>query len=125
MRPPSSSIDISAPPALVWHLVASFDHWTDWGVSIRDVDAPTDSVASGVEGRVQTIAGFWLPFEITKVVDETSWAWNVAGIGATGHHVAAVGTGCRVTFTAPRWAPFYLPVLAGSLRRLEHTARSH
>lgn len=125
MRSLSPSIDIDAPSSLVWHLIATFDHWADWGVSIRAVDPSTGSVATGLEGRVRTVAGFWIPFEITKVVDGASWEWSVAGIDATGHHVAALETGCRVTFTAPRWAPFYLPVLAGSLRRLDRTTRGH
>jgi hypothetical protein len=125
MRTLSSSIDIAAPPSLAWHLIATFDHWPDWGISVRGVAPPTGSVAEGFEGRVRTVAGFWLPFEITKVVDETSWDWTVAGITATGHHVAPLDAGCRVTFTAPGWAPFYLPALAVSLQRLERIALAH
>ena len=63
-----------------------------------------------------------MPFEITEVVDGESWKWRVAGVPATGHVVESTDRGCRVTFTAPSWAPFYLPVLALGLSRLERLA---
>jgi hypothetical protein len=46
----------------------------------------------------------------------------VAGIPATGHRVVPDPGGCVVTFTVPWWAPFYLPVCAVALRRIERLA---
>jgi hypothetical protein len=68
---------------------------------------------------VQTTPGLWLPFEITVWEAGRSWAWRVGGIPATGHHVEHVtATSCRVIFTIPRWARFYVPVCRIALRRI-------
>jgi len=114
-----TSIDIATPPDVAWDLISRFEHWLSWGVTITAVDPSSGRVRTGLTGRVKTIAGPWLPFEITEVVERESWTWAVAGVRATGHRVERTEEGCRVTFTAPVWAPFYLPVLARSLRRLE------
>lgn len=118
MTPPRSSLDIAAPPEAVWDLISRFEHWPSWGVSITSVEPSAGQVRAGATGRVRTVAGVWLPFEIIDVSDGQSWSWRVAGIAATGHRVEPREEGCRVTFTAPKWAPFYRPVLARSLRLL-------
>ena len=56
-----------APAARVWTLISQFEWWPEWGASIRAVETEADRVAEGVTGRVQTIAGIWLPFQITTV----------------------------------------------------------
>jgi hypothetical protein len=72
-------------------------------------------VASIFRGPVQ--------FEITDWQAGRRWSWRVAGLPATGHVVAAVGPSrCRVTFTVPAWAPFYVPVCRAALRRLRDLA---
>ena len=86
------------------------------------VEPPAGNVRNGTTGRVKTIVGLWLPFEITSVTEGESWEWKVAGIPATGHKVEPIDTGCRVTFTAPAWAPFYRPVLKRALERLREIA---
>ena len=60
MRHIGTSVAVDAPADRVWALLAEFDHWTDWGVSIRRVESDAQQVASGVTGRVQTTAGLWL-----------------------------------------------------------------
>ena len=60
---------------------------------------------------MQTAVGLWLPFRITDFEQDAAWSWIVAGIPATGHRVRAIDPqNCRLTFTVPAWAPFYLPV---------------
>jgi hypothetical protein len=79
--------------------------------------------AEGQRGRVQTSLGFWLPFEITDWEEGRAWAWRVGGIPATGHTVTPAGPdACRVTFTIPAWAPFYVPVCRAALRKLNDLA---
>jgi hypothetical protein len=117
-----STIDIASPPGRVWDLIARFEHWPAWGTTVEAVEPPAGQVRVGVKGRVKTIVGPWLPFEITAVIEGVSWGWKVAGIPATGHQIEPIDTGCRVTFTAPVWAPFYLPVLHRALVRLERSA---
>ncbi len=119
MAPLRSTIDIASPPDLVWELISRFEHWPTWGLSVTAVEPPAGQVRVGTAGRVKTVLGLWVPFEVTSVIEGESWDWKVAGIPATGHRVEPLENGCRVTFTAPPWAPFYLPVLSRSLALLE------
>ena len=94
-----------------------------WGTSIRRVESAADCVAPGVVGRVQTILGFWVPFEISDVVANDSWHWRVAGVSATGHFVSAIGPDrCRVQFTVAWALAPYLVVMRMSLGRLKRMA---
>ena len=93
---------------------------------MRAVDAPARFISAGMHGRVQTTPGLWLPFEITDWEEGRAWAWRVAGIPATGHRVTSVTeSSCRVAFTIPRWAPFYVPVCRIALRRIASLSAGH
>jgi uncharacterized protein YndB with AHSA1/START domain len=119
----STSVEVPAPAEEVWHLIATFDRWAEWGPSIAGAEAAAHEVAPGVTGRVRTAVGAWLPFEVTEVTPGRSWAWRVAGIPATGHRVDPIGEGhCRVTFTTPWPTAPYLAVLAMALRRVRDLA---
>jgi hypothetical protein len=114
-----AALEIPAPAAVAWRLLTDTEAWPRWGPSVLAVDAPARFICPGVRGRVRTRLGLWLPFEITDWQAGCRWAWRVAGLPATGHVVAAVGPArCRVTFTIPTWAPFYVPVCRVALRRL-------
>jgi uncharacterized protein YndB with AHSA1/START domain len=114
---------LDAPAAVAWRLLTDTDAWPRWGPSVRAVDAPARFITAGMRGRVQTSLGFWLPFEITDWQADRHWAWKVAGIPATGHTVTPTGPdACRVTFTVPAWAPFYVPVCRAALRKLNALA---
>jgi uncharacterized protein YndB with AHSA1/START domain len=123
VRHPGVAVEIEAPASVVWDLLTDFERWPDWGPSIRRVTAGAGRVEAGVTGRVQTIVGVWVPFEITGVEPGRSWTWRVAGIPATRHCVSAVGPDrCRARFTvAWPFAP-YLVVLRLALGRLERMA---
>lgn len=98
-------------------------YWTSWGATILDVDGPA-RVADGTTGRVRTVLGPWVDFEITEF-DESDryWAWRVAGIGATTHRVIDRGPGaCTGLIGVPRWAPPYVVPVWYSLRRLDKLA---
>lgn len=114
-----ASVDIAANADDVWPFLAEFRHWPAWGPTVRAVESSAERVASGVTGRVQTIAGIWLPFEITRCEPPHLWDWRVGGIPATGHCIEALGPGrCRVMFSAPLLAAPYVIVLRRGLRRL-------
>ena len=123
MAPLEASRDIASPHDVVWDLISCFEHWPSWGVTITAVEPSTGRVRTGLQGRVKTVAGPWLPFEILDVIEGESWDWKVAGIPATGHRVEPNGEGCRVTFTVPIWAPFYLPILTRALHLIEQRSR--
>jgi uncharacterized protein YndB with AHSA1/START domain len=119
----SARIEVAAPAAEVWDLVADFRHWPEWGTSIRAVDSAAQSVTPGVGGRVRTVVGLWLPFTITEVEPGRSWHWKVAGLTATGHRVIEVDSGHSIVeFTAPRLLAPYVIVLRAALRRLKTLA---
>ena len=110
---------LDVPAALAWRLLIDTHAWPQWGPSVRAVDAPARFISAGMHGRVQTTPGLWLPFEITDWEEGRAWAWRVVGIPATGHRVTPVTeSSCRVAFTIPRWAPFYVPVCRVALRRI-------
>jgi len=117
------SADIASSAAVAWRLLTDTHAWPQWGPSVRAVDATARFITAGMTGRVQTTPGLWLPFEITDWQQGRAWAWRVAGVPATGHRVAPLTTSsCRVAFTIPRWAPFYVPVCRLALRRLDALA---
>lgn len=119
----TTAVEVAAPAHEVWPLIARFDRWASWGPSITAVEADAVEVAPGVTGRLRTVMGPWLPFEITEVEAGRSWDWRVAGVPATDHRVDPVGDGrSRVTFTAPWPAAPYLAVVAIALRRIRRLA---
>lgn len=121
---PQSQLELPTSAATAWRLLIDTETWPQWGPSVRAVDAPERLIGPGLRGRVQTVAGFWLPFEITRWRPGRDWAWHVAGLPATGHLVEPLAPSrCRVTFTVPSWAPLYLPVCGAALRRLHSLAR--
>jgi uncharacterized protein YndB with AHSA1/START domain len=116
--PWSVALKIDAPPQVVWDLLVDTDAWPRWGPTVLAAEAATDRLEAGARGRVKVPPGVWLRFEVTDVEPGTYWAWKVAGVPATGHRVTPSGSGCRVTFEVPWWAPGYLAVCAVALRRL-------
>lgn len=123
---PSISRRIAAPPDVAWRLLTDLDTWPDWGPSIvgASIDEGPGELRLGARGTVRTVVGVPLPFEVTEFVEGERWAWTVAGVPATGHHVEPTADGCVVTFTVPWWAPGYLLICAIALRRIEGLAAS-
>ena len=114
---------VRAPAARAWELLTDTARWPDWGPSVRAVDCAARLIGPGVHGRVQTTFGLWLRFEVTGWKAGEFWSWTVGGLQATGHRVIATGPDrCEVTFSVPRWAPFYLPVCAAAIRRIDRLA---
>lgn len=119
-----TTVQFAVPAPRIWQLLVDTHAWPKWGPSVRAVAAPTRFITAGTRGRVQTALGPWLPFEITDWEEGRTWAWRVGGVPATGHHVTPVTeSSCRVAFTIPSWAPFYVPVCRLALRRLDGLAR--
>lgn len=123
MRHVGTSVVVEAPVSAVWDLLTDFECWPVWGVTIRRVETDAERVAPGVTGRVQTIVGAWLPFEISEAVAEDSWFWTVAGISATRHYVSALGPDrTRIRFTVAWALAPYLAAIRISLVRLKRMA---
>lgn len=115
--------EIAAPVAEVWELLVDTRRWPDWGPSVREVETRPRRIHAGSVGRVQTVLGPWLPFEVTSFEEGRSWDWKVAGVAATGHEVVPLGGDrCRVTFTVPWTVALYALVVAKAVRRLRAIA---
>lgn len=114
---------VSAPVAVVWDVLVSVDDWPEWGPSVSAVRGVEGRIEAGSQGDVR-VAGVWVPFTI-ETCDEFRWTWRVAGVPATGHHVAPVGVDrCEVAFEVPVVASPYAAVCAVALRRIERLATS-
>lgn len=117
--------DIDAPAPVVWRVLTDLDAWPQWGPSVRAAWLDGPAFEPGATGRVQTIAGAELPFEITGFAAGHRWAWNVAGIGATDHTVVSLGPErSRVGFGVPWPAAPYLAVCRIALGRIDELARA-
>ena len=115
---------IAASPDDVWELLVDLDAWPRWGPMIQRAElAAPGPLRKGAHGILWTPLGISLPFTITEFSAYRSWAWEVAGIGATRHEVIPTDDGCRVAFGVPWWAPAYLPVCAIALQRIDSMVR--
>lgn len=119
---PSVSRHIVASPARVWDLLINVSAWPEWGPTVTSVELATPTIKAGSRGRVRTLLGAPLPFEVTAFEPGRMWAWSVAGVKATDHRVRPDEDGCVLTFGVPWWAPAYLTVCAVALRRLDTLA---
>ena len=114
---------IEAPAEEVWRVLIDTRLWPEWGPSVREVDSPERYIAAGVKGRIKTLFGIWLPFEITLFEPPTCWHWNVAGLPATGHRVVSHGrTGCELIFEVPYGAVPYAAVCRRAASRIARLA---
>lgn len=108
-------------PEAVWAVLSDTRLWPKWGPSITRVAVEGSGfvVHKGMRGRVCTILGRTLPFEIDDVEPGRSWSWRVAGVKATGHEVLPDGAhGAWVVFTLPVWAFLYAPVCLWAARKI-------
>ncbi|WP_458205415.1 SRPBCC family protein [Haladaptatus sp. NG-SE-30] len=117
------SRQIDAPTEHVWNLLTDTTYWPDWGPSVQAVECADRVIELGSTGRVKTLLGVWLPFEITACEDYR-WRWTVARIPATGHRVEGLADerGCRVVFELPLFAAGYVPVCQHALEKIGRLA---
>ena len=113
-----ASREIEAPAADVWRVLVEPARWPTWGPSITAVECGDERIRAGSTGRVRTVVGLWLPFEITTC-EEYRWTWRIGSVPATGHRVTPLGPDrCRATFEVPLLAAPYVLVTALALRRI-------
>lgn len=112
---------IDAPADRVWDLLVDTERWPDWGPSITAVRCPDRRIREGSTGRVRTVGGLWLPFEVTTCAPYR-WTWRVAGVPATGHRVEPLDRGCLAAFEVPLLAIPYMFVCRRALRAIEELA---
>jgi hypothetical protein len=117
------SRSMAVSPVAAWDVLTDLQAWPKWGPSVQRAElADPGPLRLGARGTVWAAVGVPLPFEITEFDDGRHWAWKIAGLAGTSHTVAADGSGTRVTFGVPIWAPIYLTVCALALKRIEELA---
>lgn len=117
--------EVDAPAEVGWLMMADTAWWPRWGPSVRAVEPAAGLVVPGLEGRVRTPVGLWLPFVVDEVDEGRSWRWTVAGVAATDHAVEPRGPeACRVGIGVPRYASPYLAVCRVALGRLARLAEA-
>ncbi len=114
---------MAVAPRAAWNVLTDLDAWPQWGPSVQRAElSDAGPLRLGSRGTVWAAVGVPLPFEITEFDDGHRWAWKVAGTAGTRHTVEPHGSGCRVSFDVPIWAPIYLTVCAVALKRIEKIA---
>lgn len=119
------SRDIAASEELVWDCITDISKWPQWGPSVSAVDCEHQFIKQNSSGRVKTILGFWLPFEVISFEKSVYWKWRVGGIEATGHGLEKLGEeSTRLTFDMPLWAMFYILICYLALRNIDRISSS-
>jgi uncharacterized protein YndB with AHSA1/START domain len=116
--------DIEAPAAIVWRIITDTALWPQWGPSVRKVRCKDRFIRSKSTGRIQTVFGIWLPFEITDFVPGAEWSWRVSGVRATSHRVETVsGHRCRLIFGIPLVAAPYGFICKIAIKRIQQLSK--
>ena len=105
MKSFTTTIDIKAPPARVWAVLADIEGWPDWTPSVTTVerlDAGPLVVGSRARLRQPKLSpAIW---QITEIERGASFTWTTRsfGLAVTGHHLVEPikkGNASRVTLT--------------------------
>jgi uncharacterized protein YndB with AHSA1/START domain len=115
---------IPASPEAIWSILTDTRLWPVWGPSVAAVETNQRYLEPGSKGRIRTVLGFWVGYEVTHFAPGRAWSWKVAGIPATVHEVRPLGPDRSILeFAVPFWAAPYLIVCALAARRIEAIAR--
>lgn len=116
---------IDAPVDLVWRILVDTERWPQWGPSVVDVDYGQRWLEQGATGRVKTVLGVWLPFEVTVFEPLEYWFWNVAGMPATGHRLTTLSAQqSKLSFEFPALVFFYGLICNKALQNIDVLART-
>ncbi|OBH54732.1 polyketide cyclase [Mycobacterium mantenii] len=87
------SVEIDAPPELVWEVFTDVEHWPDWTASVTSLtglDGP--GLAVGRRFAIKQPGMSKLVWKVTAIDPGTSWTWvqSSPGVRVTArHHVVA------------------------------------
>jgi uncharacterized protein YndB with AHSA1/START domain len=106
----STSVEIAAPPSLVWTILSDVELWPQWTptvTGIRSLDPGPISIGS----RLRILQPKLPPadWRMTAIVPGQSFTWITRGIGVqvTAHHtVGPTPCGSRVTLSIQFSGPF-------------------
>lgn len=124
------SLRTDASPDMVWHLLASPEHWPEWAPHIKhSVGFGPGLVAPGRWGLIFVAGLIPVSAYISDVVPGQSWAWQLGPL-TVNHRVEPDSQGSIIAFDFQGPLPvkalaqaFYAPVVESSLVRLSELAR--
>lgn len=112
-------MEVAAPAAEVWSLLAEPARWHEWSPYVRGAESLGDpEVEPEAVGKVVLLGGARLDAEILAVVPDRSWTWQVGGLRVR-HEVEPTARGARFSMTPEGDGPFWGP--AALLYRLPTT----
>lgn len=79
-----SSIEIGAPPPVVWDVFTDVEHWPDWTASVQKIvplDGPGIEVGRRFEIKQPRMPN--LVWEVSEVDPGVSWTWVQRSFGGT------------------------------------------
>jgi carbon monoxide dehydrogenase subunit G len=97
------SIDIDAPPEIVWAVMSDVERWHEWTESVSRVDR-LDGGAFGVGSRARVRQPGFAPalWQVTKFEPLRGFTWEMSSLGAHAvgdHRIVARAGGCTVTLS--------------------------
>jgi uncharacterized protein YndB with AHSA1/START domain len=103
MRQFSKTVSISAPPAVVWRILADVDAWPQWTKSVTSVErVKQNTMASGAQVRIVQPKLKPAVWTVTDWQPEQSFTWISKNPGVTvtaGHLIIRTSEGCDVVLT--------------------------
>jgi uncharacterized membrane protein len=97
------SIDIEAPPDVVWRVMSDVEKWPEWTASMRRIERIGDGpLAKGSSARVAARGGPPAVWTVTELEKGRSFKWEAKTSGTlavANHVVEPAGEGSRVTLT--------------------------
>jgi carbon monoxide dehydrogenase subunit G len=98
-----TSIDIAAPPAVVWPIMADVERWPEWTATVTSA-RPVGGGALAVGQRVWVRQPKLPPaqWRVTEIAPGRGFTWVSGAPGArvfARHTIAPAGSGSRVTLT--------------------------
>ena len=92
------SIEIDAPPQLVWDVFSDVEHWPDWTASVTSLaglDGPV--LAVGKRFAIKQPGMPKLVWQVTEIDPGSSWTWvqRAPGSLVTARHDVIAQPGCR------------------------------
>jgi uncharacterized protein YndB with AHSA1/START domain len=119
-----ASVDISAPPARVWALMADVERWHEWTASITSIRRIEEGpFGMGSTARVKQPRFPAVTWRVTSFEPGVEFVWEAKAFGGRtigGHRVEPLGEGSRVTLTVELTGgltPVFGRLTAGITRR--------
>lgn len=118
----SSSIDIQAPPSVVWEIISDVEHWPNWTPTVTRLTKLTPGpLAVGMTARIiqpKLPPAVWRVTELHDGHDFT-WVNERPGMQVIGSHVVELlPNGTTRATVSIRFAGVLAPIVARFARRL-------